>query len=82
MIEITRHRFVKSLTNKSGDRRVVIELRADGLAQFIEERFYGDPAEHDDHVGWQPVSESGIYPTAPDAERAALASTFWLRANS
>ncbi|ALL14664.1 hypothetical protein AQ619_15600 [Caulobacter henricii] len=82
MIEIERHRIVKSFTNESGDRRVVIELRADEMAQFVEERFYGDPAEDDDHVGWQVVSVSGLYPTASDGERAALASTPWLRTDS
>jgi hypothetical protein len=79
MIEITRHRGVKTLAEEGGERRIVIELRDDGLAQFIEERFYGDPAEDDDHVGWQPVAASGLYETVADAERAAMASTPWLR---
>lgn len=82
MIEITRHRAIKSFADKGGDRRVVIEQRDDGLAQFIEECFYGDPAEDDEHVGWQPVATSGLYPTATDAERAAVASTPWLRTGS
>jgi hypothetical protein len=78
MISISRHSPLKTLVAPHRDRRVVIEARDDGHYQFVQERFYGDPTQDDDHVGWQPIGCSGVYESADAAESEARIECAWL----
>jgi ribonuclease inhibitor len=73
MIEVARYPGVRAFGDVAGSRRVIVEARADGMFQFVEECFYGDPAADDDHIGWQAVCWSGLYATAAEAAHGVIA---------
>jgi hypothetical protein len=66
---------IKTIRNSAGTRALVIFKRPDGLFGYIGERLTMDEGD----TFWDPVDISGIYESAEDAEREALAEIDWLR---
>jgi hypothetical protein len=66
---------VRTFRSIDGLREMVVFRRPDGFFGFAGERF----TEEDGDEFWEPIEASGIYETANDAERAALAEITWTR---
>ncbi len=65
---------IKTIRNSAGTRFLVIFKRPDGLFGYIGQRL----TTEDNETFWEPADQSGIYQSAEDAERGALAEIDWL----
>jgi len=73
----THAKSVKILEREDGKARLYILARNDGLYEYrAEAEVVGDEFEG---IYWAPTERSGLYATAEEAERDALAHVPWLR---
>jgi hypothetical protein len=67
-------RPVSRFVSLDGERFLDVVVTAEGNFKFVEARLFND----DDHSFISPVSWSGLYSSAADAEREAKAVLEWL----
>ena len=70
------YELIKRLHSEDRLRHVDIMRSHQGLFRFVELTYI---TEGDGHWFWTPVSESGLYASAEDAERGARLELPWLR---
>jgi hypothetical protein len=64
---------IRQFRSVDGLHELIIFRRADGFFGYAGERY----TEQDGEKFWEPAESSGIYESADEAERAALAEMTW-----
>lgn len=75
----THAKTIKRFNRADGRARLYILARNDGLYEYrAEEEVVGDEREG---IYWAPTAMSGLYATAEEVERGAIADVLWARAS-